>query len=109
MAQVEANGVTLDVEDNGDRSAPALLLIMGLGMPAALWPDGFVERLLASGLRVIRFDNRDCGHSTRLRSAVSTRNRIVSNVATESSTAMTLASGSQRYSPFPTPRRASSS
>jgi len=74
MAQVEANGVTLDVEDNGDRSAPALLLIMGLGMPAALWPDGFVERLLASGLRVIRFDNRDCGHSTRLRSAVSTRN-----------------------------------
>jgi pimeloyl-ACP methyl ester carboxylesterase len=74
MAQVEANGVTLDVEDNGDRNAPVLLLIMGLGMPAALWPDGFVERLLASGLRVIRFDNRDCGHSTRLRSAASTRN-----------------------------------
>jgi len=74
MAQVEANGITLDVEDSGDGSAPALLLIMGLGMPAALWPDAFVERLLASGLRVIRFDNRDCGHSSRLRSAVSTRN-----------------------------------
>jgi pimeloyl-ACP methyl ester carboxylesterase len=74
VPQFEANGITLDVDDSGDRSAPALLLIMGLGMPAALWPEGFVERLLASGLRVVRFDNRDCGHSARLRSATATRN-----------------------------------
>jgi pimeloyl-ACP methyl ester carboxylesterase len=69
MPQVDANGVTLDVEERGDRGAPALLLIMGLGMPAAAWPDSFVEPLVRSGLRVIRFDNRDCGHSTKLRSA----------------------------------------
>jgi proline iminopeptidase len=73
--QVEANGVTLDVEQTGDADAPPLLLIMGLGMPAALWPDAFVERLVGSGLRVIRFDNRDCGGSTRLRaSPVAARN-----------------------------------
>ena len=73
MSLIDANGVTLDVEDRGDPAAPALLLIMGLGMPAALWPEGFVDRLLAAGLRVILFDNRDCGHSTKLRSAT-TRN-----------------------------------
>jgi proline iminopeptidase len=69
MPQIDANGVTLDVEEFGDAGAPALLLIMGLGMPAAAWPDSFIEPLVRSGLRVIRFDNRDCGHSTKLRGA----------------------------------------
>jgi proline iminopeptidase len=67
MTQVIANGLSLDAEDFGDRDSPAVLLIMGLGMPAAAWPDGFVEHLLGAGLRVIRFDNRDSGHSTKLR------------------------------------------
>jgi pimeloyl-ACP methyl ester carboxylesterase len=35
-------------------------------MPAALWPDEFVHGLVAQGLRVISFDNRDSGGSTRL-------------------------------------------
>jgi pimeloyl-ACP methyl ester carboxylesterase len=74
MPQIEANGLSFDVEVSGERDAPALLLIMGLGMPAALWPDGFIEHLLAAGLRVIRFDNRDCGHSSRLHSVHATRN-----------------------------------
>jgi proline iminopeptidase len=30
------------------------------------WPDSFVDGLVASGFRVIRFDNRDSGHSTKL-------------------------------------------
>lgn len=67
--QVQANGVMLDVEDHGDRVAPPLLLIMGLGMPAAAWPEAFVARLVDAGLRVVAFDNRDAGHSTKLRSA----------------------------------------
>jgi len=67
--QVQANGITLDVEDYGDHGAPALLLIMGLGMPAAAWPEAFVGQLAAAGLRVIAFDNRDVGHSSRLHSA----------------------------------------
>jgi pimeloyl-ACP methyl ester carboxylesterase len=69
MTQVSANGLSFDVDDVGDPGAPVVLLIMGLGMPAAAWPDGLVERLLGTGLRVVRFDNRDCGHSTKLRTA----------------------------------------
>ena len=45
----------------GDAAAPPVLLIMGLGMPAAMWPDEFVQALLAQGFRVILFDNRDSG------------------------------------------------
>jgi pimeloyl-ACP methyl ester carboxylesterase len=61
-----ANGLTLDFEVRGDEAAPPLLLVMGLGMPSALWPDEFVQALVDQGLRVITFDNRDCGGSTRL-------------------------------------------
>jgi proline iminopeptidase len=66
VATLEANGLTIDYELRGDPAAPALLLVMGLGMPAALWPDEFVQALTDQGLRVITFDNRDCGGSTRL-------------------------------------------
>jgi pimeloyl-ACP methyl ester carboxylesterase len=66
MPTLQANGLTLDFEVRGDPAAPPLLLIMGLGMPAALWPDEFVQALVDQGLRVITFDNRDCGGSTRL-------------------------------------------
>jgi proline iminopeptidase len=66
---VTANGLTLDYESFGDAAAPALLLIMGLGMPGLAWPDEFVDALVAAGFRVVRFDNRDCGHSTKLRNA----------------------------------------
>lgn len=67
--EVAANGLTFDVEEYGDAAAPPVLLIMGLAMPAAAWPDEFIERLLQHGLRVIRFDNRDAGGSARVRSA----------------------------------------
>jgi proline iminopeptidase len=65
--KVLANGLTLDVEEFGDPAAPPVLLIMGLAMPAAAWPDEFIERLVEHGLRVIRFDNRDVGGSSRAR------------------------------------------
>ena len=67
MALVQANGLTLDVEDLGPPEDIPVLLIMGLGMPAVLWPDAFIAGLQAAGLRIIRFDNRDCGHSSKLR------------------------------------------
>jgi len=66
MPTAPSNGLELDFEVLGDAAAPPVLLIMGLGMPAAMWPDEFVRGLLAQGLRVIRFDNRDSGGSTRL-------------------------------------------
>jgi pimeloyl-ACP methyl ester carboxylesterase len=76
MPQLAANGLTFYVEDAGPSDAPAVLLIMGLALPAAAWPDGFVERLLGHGLRVIRFDNRDCGGSSRIHAGRSPDVRI---------------------------------
>jgi proline iminopeptidase len=68
MATIRSNGIELDYSVQGDPAAPPVLLIMGLGMPAAMWPDEFVQALVAQGLRVITFDNRDSGGSTRLES-----------------------------------------
>ena len=52
-------------EDIGNPSDPAVLLIMGLGSQLLLWRDGFCEKLVAEGLRVIRYDNRDVGLSSK--------------------------------------------
>ncbi len=41
------------------------LLVMGLGAQLIAWPEGFVDGLRARGFFVIRFDNRDCGLSTK--------------------------------------------
>ena len=46
--------------------APPVLLIMGVGAQLPMWPDGFCERLVGDGYRVIRFDHRDTGLSTKL-------------------------------------------
>jgi pimeloyl-ACP methyl ester carboxylesterase len=53
-------------EDMGDPNDPAVLLIMGLGAQLLLWRTGFCEKLVSQGLRVIRYDNRDVGLSTKL-------------------------------------------
>jgi len=67
MANVTANGITLEYETWGDPAAAPILLIMGLGMQLTSWPDAFREGLVAHGFRVLAFDNRDCGLSTRIR------------------------------------------
>jgi proline iminopeptidase len=66
MPIAEGNGLRFDYESFGAQDAPAILLIQGLGMPAAMWPDVFVATLVAEGYRVVTFDNRDCGGSSRL-------------------------------------------
>ena len=40
--------------------------IMGLGSQMVAWDDGFCEMLAGRGFRVVRFDNRDVGHSTSM-------------------------------------------
>src|SRR5271166_3060605 len=69
MTAVRANGIAIDYEETGPRDAPAILLIMGLGMQLVAWPNTFCEGLAARGFRVIRFDNRDAGLSSRMPSA----------------------------------------
>ncbi|SFT92568.1 Pimeloyl-ACP methyl ester carboxylesterase [Actinopolyspora lacussalsi subsp. righensis] len=52
------------VEERGDADAPPLLLIMGANYSGMAWPESFVERL-TSRYRVIRYDHRDTGRSSR--------------------------------------------
>jgi pimeloyl-ACP methyl ester carboxylesterase len=61
-----ANGIELCYEIFGDANAEPLLLIMGLGAQMILWDDDFCRQLAARGFRVIRFDNRDIGKSSKL-------------------------------------------
>lgn len=63
MAQVQANGIMIEVEDHGDPNDPAILLIMGYTAQLVFWPDDFVAMLVDAGFRVVRFDNRDVGLS----------------------------------------------
>ncbi len=69
MPRVATNGLELEMESFGRESDPALLLVMGLGAQMILWDEAFCEALAGRGFRVIRFDNRDVGLSTRLSSA----------------------------------------
>lgn len=69
MPQIAANGITIEYESYGDDAAPAMLLVMGLGAQLILWPMPLVEALVAHGYRVIRYDNRDVGLSTRMDAA----------------------------------------
>jgi pimeloyl-ACP methyl ester carboxylesterase len=61
---VEANGVDIWTEDFGDPSNPTILLVMGAGGQAILWPDEFIDALVAGEKHVIRYDNRDVGQTT---------------------------------------------
>lgn len=61
------NGVELCVETGGDPKNPAVLLIMGLGCQMLYWRDDFVQKLIAQGFYVIRYDNRDIGLSTKFK------------------------------------------
>ena len=65
MAQISANGITLEYDEIGDPSAPPLLLVMGLGGQMVRWTVGFREAFADKGFRVIRFDNRDVGLSQK--------------------------------------------
>ncbi|HEY6574357.1 MAG TPA: alpha/beta hydrolase [Mycobacterium sp.] len=58
--------IELFYEDLGDPEGAPVLLIMGVGAQLPMWPDGFCELLIARGYRVIRFDHRDIGLSTKM-------------------------------------------
>jgi pimeloyl-ACP methyl ester carboxylesterase len=58
--------IEIAYETIGDSGDPPVLMIMGLGSQLVHWPDGFCELLAGRGYWLIRFDNRDAGHSTRL-------------------------------------------
>lgn len=59
-------GVELEYETFGSADDPAIVLIAGVGAQLLSWHERFCRLLADEGRLVIRFDNRDCGLSTKL-------------------------------------------
>ena len=59
-------GIELEYDTFGSPDDPALLLIMGFTAQLTDWDERFCQLLADGGRYVIRFDNRDCGLSTKL-------------------------------------------
>ncbi len=57
--------IELEYDTFGDSNNPALLLIMGYTAQMVAWEDELCRMFAANNLFVIRFDNRDCGLSTK--------------------------------------------
>ena len=65
MRVTTSSGIELEYDTFGDPSAPAVLLVMGFGTQLLGWDAEFCRLLAATGRHVIRYDNRDCGLSTK--------------------------------------------
>ena len=59
------SGIELEFTTTGDPSNPPLLVVNGYTSQLISWQRGYVEQLVAQGLFVIQFDNRDVGLSTK--------------------------------------------
>jgi pimeloyl-ACP methyl ester carboxylesterase len=66
VPRIRAGDVLLEVERLGDPAAPALVLVNGLGSQLVRFDSRLCAALVAHGLQVVRFDNRDAGLSTKL-------------------------------------------
>lgn len=67
MKQIKANGITINYEDRGPADGKPLLLVCGYTSTMMSWPIPLLEGLKEAGFRVIRFDNRDVGHTEKLK------------------------------------------
>jgi pimeloyl-ACP methyl ester carboxylesterase len=67
--RVEANGVTIAYESFGPTDRETVLLIAGSAMQLTDWPVELCEELVKRGYRVIIYDNRDIGLSTKFDAA----------------------------------------
>jgi pimeloyl-ACP methyl ester carboxylesterase len=63
-----ANGIELCYQEMGDTDGEPLLLVMGLATQMIAWHEEFCSLLAERGFRVVRFDNRDIGRSTKIES-----------------------------------------
>jgi pimeloyl-ACP methyl ester carboxylesterase len=62
----DVGDLRLWVEDDGDPGAPAVLLLNGSDATVLRWPAALITTLVDAGYRVVRFDTRDCGLSTKI-------------------------------------------
>lgn len=68
MPEAITSDITIAYETIGSEGDRPLLLIAGLSSQMVTWPDEFCDRMAANGHFVIRFDNRDCGLSSKIES-----------------------------------------
>ena len=73
----ETLSIELEYDTFGDKSNPALILIMGFGAQMVAWDERFMKLLADKGHFVVRFDNRDVGLSTKLDGVVVDSNAVV--------------------------------
>jgi pimeloyl-ACP methyl ester carboxylesterase len=64
-----ANGLELCYQEIGEPDGEPLLLVMGLATQLLGWDERLCSLLAERGFRVVRFDNRDIGRSTKLNEA----------------------------------------
>lgn len=69
MPSVQANGIQIEYESFGAEGAETVLLIMGHSGQLTMWPVELCQDLVRRGYRVIRYDNRDVGLSTKFDAA----------------------------------------
>ena len=67
--QSGASALTLEVEQFGTPEKGTIILIMGLGTQLIAWPMTLCRGLADAGFRVIRYDNRDVGLSSKFDAA----------------------------------------
>jgi pimeloyl-ACP methyl ester carboxylesterase len=65
MPTVNANGIDIYYEEAGSLDDPAVLLVNGYTSQLTSWEDSLVNGLVDAGFRVIRFDNRDVGLTSK--------------------------------------------
>jgi pimeloyl-ACP methyl ester carboxylesterase len=59
------SGLSIACETFGEPGDPPVLLVMGFGTQMIGWHEDFCAMLAGRGRYVIRYDNRDCGLSSR--------------------------------------------
>lgn len=66
MRCVISEQITLEYEEFGKRNDEPVFLIMGAMNAGLFWPDSFCQKLSDNNYRVIRYDQRDTGGSTKI-------------------------------------------
>ena len=77
FTSTDNRNIELEYDHFGNPTDPALLLIMGFTAQMVAWDEEFCRQLADRGHFVIRFDNRDCGLSTKLHGVPSNSDAVI--------------------------------
>ena len=77
FTSTDNRNIELEYDHFGNPKDPALLLIMGFTAQMVAWEEAFCTQLADRGHFVIRFDNRDCGLSTKLHGVPSNSDAVI--------------------------------